>query len=389
MDEDNTDDYVEKILDAAEACLLVSTIYSTANKDIKFLQEDNMDRIVKFVQFQMRETIFPSFDPVFTTQKAKKSDKQKKKAAGLTRSVQILYNKLVELTKIFVTLFDNCAFVDTIVLAVSTLAVEPFFVDNIETLQFACLELVTTIFRKENYVKYRSSILNDILSSVDRLPCSKKNLRPYKLANNGGSIQMVTALVLQLIQCSSVLPSSLSDTGGTLKKKAAQLESELVIDRDLLILEKYDTAFSIGGNFLTTFLNKCKSRSGETDFRPIFENFIYDLLTTVNKPEWPAAELLLSLLGTLLVKYMSDKSIEQAIRVVSLEYLGIVAARLRKDTVESRCKVNTMDALIKCIKLEQEKDGDNYGFDVSRSDIQFFFLSNKVIINNTLFRLYV
>lgn len=28
---------------------------------------------------------------------------------------------------------------------------------------------------------------------------------------------------------------------------------------------------------------------------------MHDLLTTVNKPEWPATELLLSLLGTMLV----------------------------------------------------------------------------------------
>lgn len=213
-------------------------------------------------------------------------------------------------------------------------------------------------------MRYRSSILNDILVSVDRLPHSKRNLRPFKLAHNGGSIQMVTALILQLIQASTVLPESLSENGKNRKKyNNSDLDSK--VDKDLIIMEKYDTALSIGGNFLTVFLNKCKSRSGETDFRPLFENFITDLLTTVNRPEWPASELLLSLLGTLLVKYMSDKSIEQSIRVVSLEYLGIVAARLRKDTVEARCQVHTMDQLIKCIKLEQEKEGDKDGIDVS------------------------
>lgn len=111
---------------------------------MKFLQEDNMDKITKFVQIQLRETIFPSYDPVFTVKNIKK-DKAKKKSSGLSRNVQLLYTKLVDLTKIFVTLFDKCSFVDTIVLAVSTLAVEPFFVDNIETLQFACLELITTV----------------------------------------------------------------------------------------------------------------------------------------------------------------------------------------------------------------------------------------------------
>ena len=175
--------------------------------------------------------------------------------------------------------------------------------------------------------------------------------------NNGGNIQMMTALVLQLIQCSVLLPDELHEDDRVSKKRNS--ESKHKIDRDSFMIEKYKTATSIGGNFIQTFLNKCKTRSTETDFRPLFENFIHDLLTTVNKPEWPASELLLTLLGTLLVKYMADKTVDQSIRVVSLEYLGIVAARLRKDTVKARNRVKTMDELIKCIKTEQEKDGED------------------------------
>lgn len=113
-----------------------------------------MDKIVKFAQLQMRETIFPTFDPVFSLRSTKKTDSRKKNkthnmnnnhGANVSRKVQLLFNKLVELTRIFVTLFDKCTFIDTIVLAVSTLAVEPFFVDNIEAMQFACLELITTV----------------------------------------------------------------------------------------------------------------------------------------------------------------------------------------------------------------------------------------------------
>jgi len=177
------------------------------------------------------------------------------------------------------------------------------------------------------------------------------------LTNNGGNIQMMSALVLQLIQCSVLLPEELYDGDKVSKKKNS--ESKMKVDREGFMMEKYKTATSIGGNFIQTFLSKCKSRSTETDFRPLFENFIHDLLTTVNKPEWPASELLLTLLGTVLVKYMSDKTVDQSIRVVSLEYLGIVAARLRKDTVKSRNRVKTMDELIKCIKAEQEKDGED------------------------------
>ena len=48
------------------------------------------------------------------------------------------------------------------------------------------------------------------------------------------------------------------------------------------------------------FLLRCTTK-GEEDYRPLFENFVQDLLTTVNKPDWPASELLLSLLGRILV----------------------------------------------------------------------------------------
>lgn len=50
---------------------------------------------------------------------------------------------------------------------------------------------------------------------------------------------------------------------------------------------------------------------------------------------------------------MAEKSIEQPIRVGSLEYLSIVAARLRKDIIESRCKMKTRYQLINYIKIEQ------------------------------------
>ena len=170
---------------------------------------------------------------------------------------------------------------------------------------------------------------------------------------------MVTALILQLVQCATILPENFCIDNKSRKSKTAECDSSISgTDKDIKILKKFDVAIGIGANFLTTFLSKCKSRANDVDFRPMFENFIYDLLSTVNKPEWPASELLLSLLGALLVRCMSDKSKEISTRLASLDYLGIVAARLRKDTVESKCKVHVIDAMIKSIKSEQEKEGD-------------------------------
>lgn len=141
------EDCLEKILNAIEAAVLICNIYTS--KDTKFLQEDNIDTIIKFVQFQLRETIFPSYDPVYTIETKKKPEKatNKKKQTNQQKGITTLYTRTVELTKLLVRLFNKFHFVDTIIIHASSLGVEPFFVDNIETMQFVCLDLVTSVSR--------------------------------------------------------------------------------------------------------------------------------------------------------------------------------------------------------------------------------------------------
>jgi len=86
---------------------------------------------------------------------------------------------------------------------------------------------------------------------------------------------------------------------------------------ELPILSSLELATQISSMFLTIFLEKISSRKEEIDFRPLFENFIQDLLSTVNKPEWPAAETILSILGKLLVRnFMNKKVTGSAILIV-------------------------------------------------------------------------
>lgn len=53
-----------------------------------------------------------------------------------------------------------------------------------------------------------------------------------------------------------------------------------------------------------------------------------------------------------------NKSLEMSLRVVSLDYLGVVAARLRKDAVQSNLKLTTIDQIINEIRSEELKDDD-------------------------------
>ncbi|XP_022651333.1 nipped-B-like protein A [Varroa destructor] len=91
---------------------------------------------------------------------------------------------------------------------------------------------------------------------------------------------------------------------------------------------------------------------------PLFENFVQDLLSTVNKPEWPASELMLSLLGQLLVNNFSNKNLDMSMRTSSLEYLGVVAARLRKDAVQTKIRQEVIDDILRQICDDNNDDDD-------------------------------
>ncbi|EZA57826.1 Nipped-B-like protein [Ooceraea biroi] len=346
---------MERVQRAVDASLIALHIMTSSNMPKTVYLEDVIDRIVLFMKFQLQNTIYPSFDPVYkidTKNKTNNYNSSGRKKRGhmkevREKSILQVYNKMHELVGLLAELLNIQVLTDTSVLHASSLGVAPFFVESVSDLQLSALKLVTVIFTK--YEKHRRLLLDDILASIARLPSSKRSLRTYRL-NSEDHIQMLTALVLQLIQCVVVL----SDT----KSKEDDEKKPSHIDADVFIINRYETATRIAGNFLTVFLNKCGSKGEEIDYRPLFENFVQDLLATVNKPEWPAAELLLSLLGNLLVGHFSNKSSDMSLRVASIDYLGVVAARLRKDAVSSQCKLSTIDQIIRDIKLEQQKDSD-------------------------------
>ena len=358
----------ERVMRAAEASVTVLNIMTSKKMSKRVYIDDVIDRVALFLRFQLSNTIYPSFDPIYREISKSKtgyigSMKKKRTYAHTVRDKNILalYNRVTEMCSMLAELVKIQLLTDTSVLHISTLGVAPFFVEAIPELQLAALKLVTNVFSK--YEKHRKLLLDDILASIARLPSSKRSLRTYRL-NAETHIQMLTALVLQLIQCVVTLPKKLALRGEKiLPTKQDKEEPEVVdvdvnsdVDRDVLINNKYSMAMATAHQFLTVFLKKCGSKNEDIDYRPLFENFVQDLLTTVNTPEWPAAELLLSLLGRVLRDKFTNRNTEMALRLSSLEYLGVVAARLRKDAVQSKLRIDYIDSIVNAIREEEEKD---------------------------------
>ncbi|XP_046841675.1 nipped-B-like protein isoform X2 [Xenia sp. Carnegie-2017] len=319
---------MERILRSFDATLLVLHVLTAPCMPKKVYMEEIIEVMVGLIQHNLKHNIYPAYDPLYKVELDSKesilmSTKAKRaKYANKGKVFVELYNKICTAVSLLADLLDIERLTDTIVLKISSVGTTAFFVENVSELQHCALKLVRTTFRK--YLKHRELILEDILASLARLPSSKRNLRSYRI-HGDEYIQMLSALVLQLIQCSVKIEkkSSLNDTFSD--------NETLNMDRELEIIGSYENSLRAAQNFLSMFLNKCNTAGkDEEDYRPLFENFLQDLLVTLNKNDWPASEALLTLLGRLLIVTFTNRSCEMGLRVASIDYLGLVATHLRR-----------------------------------------------------------
>lgn len=224
---------MERVMRAVDASLISLYVLTSPNMHKKVYLEDVIDKIILFTKYQLHNTIYPVYDPVYRTKQKKKETGSRKKKANSRdvreKSIVSLYTKLVEIISLISELLNIQPLTDNSILHLSSMGVGPFFVEGINELQLTALKLVTSvscdlIFTKSKrfirltidyfltqifmkYEKHRKLLLDDILASMARLPNSKQSLRSYRLSSQE-HIQILTALVLQLIQCMVVLPKN-------------------------------------------------------------------------------------------------------------------------------------------------------------------------------------
>jgi len=154
-----------------------------------------------------------------------------------------MVHKIVEILNKVNDLVNRETLPDTIVLEIISITLPTFFVEGIHSIQLASLNVVRSVFSR--YEPHRNNILEDIFNSLVKLPKTKRNLRSYKLYDQKKSIQMVSALVLQLIQCCTALPKKRYDEeeDGEDSKKASP--------------NSYTAAIKCASTFLGSFLKNC------------------------------------------------------------------------------------------------------------------------------------
>lgn len=135
------------------------------------------------------------------------------------------------------------------------------------------------------YTQHRTYVIDEMLQLLWKLPNSKRTLRAYHLREEEQrQIQMVTALLIQLIHCSANLPDAL--------RQASSGNAVLEVSVDPSYSTKgHEAATEASCLFWSRVLQRFASVKTQdaSELKSIMENLVTDLLTTLNLPEYPAS----------------------------------------------------------------------------------------------------
>ncbi|KHG26754.1 Nipped-B-like protein [Gossypium arboreum] len=183
-----------------------------------------------------------------------------------------------------------------------------------------------------SYTQHRTYIIDEMVQLLWKLPVSKRALRAYHLPDEEQrQIQMITALLIQLVHSSANLPEALKQTS------IGSPILEVSVDAGYLT-KCHESVQDTCCHFWTRVLQRLASVKTQeaSELKLMIENLVTDLLTTLNLPEYPAAAPILEVLCVLLLQNAGLKSKDTSVRAMAIDLLGTIAARLKHDALLNR-----------------------------------------------------
>uniref|UniRef100_A0A0N4V606 Nipped-B protein n=1 Tax=Enterobius vermicularis TaxID=51028 RepID=A0A0N4V606_ENTVE len=363
----------DRILRALDASCTAMVIMTSPKMPKQVLIEDTIERSIQLCKQFLISIIYSASDAVSKspTKSKKFEDKKRKKLWNFARShtVERVYARVTELVGLFGELVRSESLTDTALLQLCSIATGPFFVDNVSELQTQAITLLSAIFSR--YTEFRKGILQDLLNSLHRLPPVRNNRNSYRLSATD-FISNFTVLMMQLVQCTVKIPkrrrSEETQTGSV---------DETEGNPDTVVKNSFNESQKVATMFLNGFLQKCTAKA-EEDYRRLFDQFLHDLLSALYTPEWPAAEMMLCILGNLLVTFYRSKTMDMSLRIASLDYLGTITARLRRDVRQACSDEVRLDMVVKTILFDELDEADQ-NRDVNDIDTSELSTTDKML----------
>ncbi|KFX99911.1 hypothetical protein V490_01562 [Pseudogymnoascus sp. VKM F-3557] len=229
---------------------------------------------------------------------------------------------------------------------------------RLKELRTAALDLLVQLFHY--YPSQRPSIVHEILISLKKTKASESS-RDVKLVN-GGSIQVLSALIMRIIQSAA---SKYDDSHFSEGSTSSTSELALKVDRPkvlrtevrqaslkstkngkptsspalfalvLPLLERAkNTATQIIGFVIGRAISSEKTR--DESFRNLLCILVGDFARSVDCPEWPASELLLRLTLFKMIQLLEADKTPSTVKLMAVDVLGLIGAAISRLNLDIR-----------------------------------------------------
>ncbi|ANB15381.1 hypothetical protein AWJ20_3008 [Sugiyamaella lignohabitans] len=220
-------------------------------------------------------------------------------------------------------------FVDPVTKTKSISGGAVFRESSIEAMRKICMELILTIFT--SYPKERTNILTKLLRSYAHLPDTKIKSKPYQLDGGLGTIESPSAMFMRMVHISGMtiphdssddLTESTDDPLGKHGHTASASSNAINISQ------------SVGGYIISFLIKKVLPDKGEPKaskeepYKELFQLLTTDFLTVLGHSNWPAAEIMVTIILVTLLPYTTSEVAYSA--NFAFEVLGMIAPYLYK-----------------------------------------------------------
>ena len=227
-------------------------------------------------------------------------------------------------------------------------------VQRCEHLRVVAMDILVQAF--SYFTDHRAFLIDEILTSLEKLPITRQKARQYKLAD-GKTIQLVSALIMKLVQSNPMLSkrdlslngrrrlfalhgpqeedrsSNNSHTGPeeTPNREEFNDEPESVLRQLSDLASPPLEAAQKSAQYVIQFLvsRALKStKTGDDPYRTLLDIFAEDFLAVVESSLWPASELLLRCLLTNMIGLVATEKSTAPAKNMALDLLGLMGAAL-------------------------------------------------------------
>lgn len=390
--EDNVTQWLQRIdiMDSGlRAARTITRIMAGGREEKQIYSEELLQSVVSVV----RKATDSYIVPVVESRSTGSGSTSFRTASAHRKNVSTLMHSAVKVLRILADLLVKVEVAETTITAIEFFLTRLLFVENahsekesvlgiqkFEALRRIAMDIIAEIFSR--YLDQRTFLFDEILTSLQKLPVTRQSARQFKL-KDGKSIQLVSALIMRLVQTSGMRSTSAS----SFKKSQTSLEvkeeshcdtgpsddeedggSQALSPNSISRRKSEDLDTTQPGSALQRLFHETKplsdsaaksaqyvvqffvsraltaTKTGDQPHRQLLDIFAEDLIAVLGSPEWPGAELLLRILLIQMVGIAEQDKGPAPAKTMALEMLGIMGSAISDLAANTRHSAKVLES---------------------------------------------